>query len=156
MGMFPSSYLVFTIQSVVHICWKKYLLDLQETISHEACVSMRSWGKVWVSQNHSSLFDVPRKTQNGLMCRANCKMTWCGAQIISGHYSAHKPIIVQIQSALVISFLRRLSIPFTIVMFHIQAVFEVSRYRPSMDPSLYSILSTLSTVMLTRVLLRNS
>ena len=87
--MFPSSYLVFTIQSVVHICWKKYLLDLQETISHEACVSMRSWGKVWVSQNHSSLFDVPRKTQNGLMCGANCKMTWCGAQIISGHYSAH-------------------------------------------------------------------
>ena len=87
--MFPSPYLVFTIQLVVHICWKKYLLDLQEAISREACVSMRSWGKLWVSQNHSSLFDVPRKTQNGLMCRANCKMAWCGAQIISGHYSAH-------------------------------------------------------------------
>ena len=80
---------MFTIQLVVHICWKKYLLELQEAISREACVSMQSWGKLWVSQNHSSLFDVSRKTQNGLMCRANCKMAWCGAQIISGHYSAH-------------------------------------------------------------------
>ena len=89
--MFPSPYLMFTIQLVVHICWKKYLLELQEAISREACVSMQSWGKLWVSQNHSSLFDVPRKTQNGMMCRANCKMAWCGAQIISGHYSAHIP-----------------------------------------------------------------
>ena len=86
--MFSSPYLMFTIQLVVHICWKKYLLELQEAISREACVSMQSWGKLWVSQNHSSLFDVPRKTQNGLMCRANCKMAWCAAQIISGHYSA--------------------------------------------------------------------
>ena len=79
--MFPSPYLMFTIQLVVHICWKKYLLELQEAISREACVSMQSWGKLWVSQNHSSLFDVsqnhsslfdvPRKLQNGLMRRAN-------------------------------------------------------------------------------------
>ena len=76
----PFSHLELEARVGAASLWKR---DMSETCKsddlYKTYVPIQSWESLWVSQNHSSLLDVPCKAQNSR----------CGAQIISGHYFAH-------------------------------------------------------------------